>query len=96
MMKVSSRYGKKMGTMGTTPFQSASGSAFARKTAEMMSERPENMQAMLSRIMDKAKDAGMSGQHMDRMTEVADRIRETMGEMPARGGARTLRQVIRD
>jgi len=91
MMKVSSAYGKKMGTMGTTPFQSAGGSAFAKKTAEMMSERPEAMSSMLGRIMDRAKGAGMEPRHMERMEELAGRVRSQFPNAADRGGARTLR-----
>lgn len=76
LMKVSSKYGKKMGTMGTTPWNSAQGAAFARKTAEMMAKNPGNVDSMLSRIFNKARGAGMSSDHMDRFNTVADRIKE--------------------
>lgn len=81
MMKVSNRYGKKMGTMGTTPFNSAEGAGFARKTAQMMSERPDAAGAMMDRIFKKATDAGMSSDHMSRLEQVAGRIHGELGGM---------------
>jgi hypothetical protein len=75
MMKVSQRYGKKMGRMGTLPFNSAEGSTFARKTAEMMATNSGSVDDMLGSIFKKATSAGMSEEHMSRMNTVADRIR---------------------
>ena len=92
MMKVSSKYGKKMGTMGTTPFNSASGAGFARKTAEMMHKRPDAAGAMMDRIFNKANKAGMSGDHMKRMEEVATRIHSDLGSAPkGQGGPLSLK-----
>jgi hypothetical protein len=82
MMKVSAKYGKKMGIMGTVPFNSARGAGFARETAEMMQRRPEAAGAMMDRIFNKAGEAGMSGDHMKRMEEVATRIHSDLGSMP--------------
>lgn len=79
MMKVSSKYGKKMGSMGTMPFNSAHGAGFARRTAEMMQKEPGNAGAMMDRIFNKANKAGMSGDHMARMEEVATRIHSDLG-----------------
>lgn len=74
MMKVSAKYGKKMGTMGTEPFNSSTGSKFARRSAEMMSGTPDEAYGIMGAIMDKAKGAGMSKEHMGRMNEVKGRI----------------------
>jgi len=82
MMKVSAKYGKSMGTMGTMPFNSSGGATFARKTAKMMSERPEAAGAMMGRIMSKAEKAGMSEQHMGRMNEIYGRVMGEAKNMP--------------
>ena len=82
LMKVSAPYGKKRGTMGTAPFNSAGGSAFSRRTAEMMASKPQNVGPMMDSIFKKATDAGMGSQHMERMQEVAGRITSDVGSMP--------------
>lgn len=74
LMRVSSKYGKSMGAMGTMPWNSAHGSTFARKTAEMMSSDPKAGSMMLDSILNKASGAGMEKRHMERMREVAGRI----------------------
>jgi len=74
MMKVSAKYGKSMGTMGTSPFNSARGSTFANETARMMASDPSVMKPMMSRIMGRAEEAGMSSKHMDRMNELYGRV----------------------
>jgi hypothetical protein len=92
MMKVSSRYGKKMGRMGTLPWSSAPGAAFARHTAEAMNKNPRAASAMLDRIFKKAKDAGMSSHHLDRLHEVGGRInRELVAGASRYGGANRLK-----
>jgi len=92
LMKVSAPYGKKMGTMGTAPFNSAQGSAFARKTAEMMHSRPDAAGAMMDRIFSKGRNAGMSEKHIDRMNEVAKRIHGDLGSAPkGQGGPLSLK-----
>lgn len=92
LMKVSAPYGKKMGTMGTSPFNSAAGSAFSRRTAEMMAQKPGNAGLMLDRIFKKATDAGVSSEHMKRMDQVGGRIFGELGSaQKGRGTAGPLK-----
>ena len=94
MMKVSARYGKKMGTMGTEAFNSATGSSFSRSAAEMMIEEGSDAEAILGAIMKKAEGANMHPHHMKRMNEVADRIRGILNQGVPRGSARAIRNVF--
>lgn len=78
MMGLSSKYGKKMGNMGTINSRTAEGAHFARTTAKTMMN--PNMEAgdinnMLGMIRNKAVKAGMSERHMGTMDTLSDRIR---------------------
>lgn len=70
MMKVSSKYGKKMGTMGSVPFNSAEGSTYANEMAKSMARNRGDMGTLLDGIMQKAGKAGMSEEHLGRMKQL--------------------------
>ena len=92
MMKISAPYGKGMGAMGTLPFNSAGGAGFAHKTASMMNQNPKAAEGMLSSIMRKAEGSGMSPAHMERMSELQDRVRGVVPNLKS-GGASTLNWI---
>jgi len=82
MMRVSSRYGKKMGTMGSLPYKSAHGASFARKTAKMMVNPnlgADGLDSMLYAMQRRGTNAGMSKAHLGQLKSIGNDIKAELG-----------------
>lgn len=93
MMRVSSRYGKKMGTMGSLPYKSAHGASFARKTAKMMANPnlgADGLNSMLYAMQRRGTKAGMSEAHLGQLKSIGNDIKAELG-----GGSNIYRDVMK-